>query len=342
MVLSRTSGFTGFSRKAFTGSQSASGSKPNGRFISFSYPSQHNHRRSLEIRILVQLPVKSYTTSKGYPIYNGTIITTDCGIGNSSSACPGKPIYYYSPVFGIIERALGITKGVAGLPEGVVANPARSYIASPLKNSTYSPSYLVRVVVFDPNIFPNATTGKCRVIAPSSLSNPTADCLTSASALAAALSTTDNAIAVINANNPLWTATGMPLKQAALAVITQNPKNLSNPYAPQTYAVKYATNALTPNTDQTSWSFVGAVSQPTTVSTTVATTIPTTVATTVPTTASTTVASAAQVMMPSGSAMTYAAVIVVALIVIIVVAYAMMRKKVPAAEQPPPEGQNPR
>ncbi len=218
----------------------------------------------------------SYPTSPmGYPIYNGTVIQTQCGTGNSSSACLGKPDYFYSAFYGLLERSIGVTKGVGGLPEGVLANAARDYIVSPLKNSTYTKSDIIRVLVFDPDIFPNTTTGKCRVLAPSALVNATGNCLTSVSALAAAINTIDTAIPAMNTNNLLWKAAGMPTKQAVILIVTPVSANSLN------YTITYAPNINTPNTDQISWSFVKPIpTTTTTVSTTtvVPTTLPTTMA----------------------------------------------------------------
>jgi hypothetical protein len=193
------------------------------------------------------------TTYNGYPVYNGMVIVTQCGIGNSTNACPGKPGYFYSPVYSSVERALGVASGINGLPEGVFPNSARDFIMSSAKNATYTKSYLIRVNVYDPNIFPNATTGKCKVVAPSSLSNPTANCLTSVSALIAAINTTDSAIATINANNINWKTVNMPTKQAVILLINQTPYS-----SPVTYTLTDSANVYSPDTDQTGFSFAGS------------------------------------------------------------------------------------
>lgn len=215
-------------------------------------------------------------TSEGYPVYNGTVIKTQCGIGNSTSACPGKPDYFYSPIFSMIEQKIGITNGLDGkLPEGVLPNPARDFLMSPLKNSTYSRSYFIRVNVYDPNIFPNATTGKCKAIAPSNLRDPTGNCLTSVSALTNALVTYDDAVAKINADNIVWQVAGKPMMQATIRLVTLNPTFHPNSrYAP--FAIETTANLTTPNTDQTGFSFVSALNSTTT------TIIPSTIPTTIP------------------------------------------------------------
>jgi hypothetical protein len=53
-------------------------------------------------------------------------------------------------------------------------------------------------------------------MAPSDLSNATSNCLTSVTALERAMNTTNNAIAQVNANNPIWLALGKPLTQVVI------------------------------------------------------------------------------------------------------------------------------
>jgi hypothetical protein len=266
------------------------------------------------------LGLPTYPTSpNGYPIYNGTVIPTQCGIGNSSSACLGKPDYFYSSLYSVLERSIGVTKGVAGLPEGVLSNAARDFIVSPLKNGTYTKSDIIRILVFDPDIFPNATTGKCKAIAPSQLANATGNCLTSVTALAAAVNTTDTAISAINANNLLWKAAGRPLKQAVIPILTPVSANSLN------YTITYASNINTPNTDQLSWSFVKAI--PVATTTVATTTVPTTTVMPTTTAAPTTTTVPSAIQLPAlGNGLVYA----LAAVIIIIAAgagYYLGRKK---------------
>ena len=106
------------------------------------------------------------STPQGYATYNGIAIPTICGAGQSSSACVHRPGYIYSPILSAIEKGAGIVGGLSGMPKGVLPNAARDILVSQKKNGTIVSSYEVRVWVFDPNIFPNSTTGKCTQIAP--------------------------------------------------------------------------------------------------------------------------------------------------------------------------------
>ena len=106
------------------------------------------------------------STAQGYPTYNGNAILAICGAGQTSTVCIHRPTYIYSPVISALEHGMNVFDGLYGLPEGVLPNAARDLLVSPKKNGTISSSYEVRVWVFDPNIFPNSTTGKCTQIAP--------------------------------------------------------------------------------------------------------------------------------------------------------------------------------
>ncbi len=195
-------------------------------------------------------------TVNTYPIYNGTAIVTQCGVSTSQAACRNKSLYIYSPLYELAEEAIGFSNGIDGLLAGVLPNPARDIIVSPLENSTYSKTYVIRVSVLDPNIFPNATTGTCKEVAPSSLPNPTANCLNSTVALAAAINTTDNAISAINRESPVWQVLGMPTKQAVIMLITQNPRVSILKAIPNSYTITFASNINTPNTNRLGFSLV--------------------------------------------------------------------------------------
>ncbi|PSO05146.1 hypothetical protein B9Q12_01090 [Candidatus Marsarchaeota G2 archaeon ECH_B_SAG-G06] len=162
-------------------------------------------------------------TPQGFPVfeYNGQNITilTDCGASGTPAGCPDHPLYLYSPAFTAVEEHLGIKNGVFGLPEGVLPTPAHSHLVTFATNQSI-PWYLVIVLVFDPNIFPNPVTGQCTQIVPSNLSNPTANCLNSYSALEAAFATHDSAVSTANTNNPIWQTLGGPTLQVVVPGIT--------------------------------------------------------------------------------------------------------------------------
>ncbi|WP_061997305.1 hypothetical protein, partial [Sulfolobus acidocaldarius] len=116
-------------------------------------------------------------TSQGFPTftYNNVtyIITTQCGAAGTMTACPDHMTYIYSPAFTAVEQALGYKNGVFGLPEGVLPTPAHDHLVTFTTNQSI-PWYIVVVLVFDPNIFPNPITGQCQAIVPSNTTNPTA------------------------------------------------------------------------------------------------------------------------------------------------------------------------
>jgi hypothetical protein len=145
---------------------------------------------------------------QGYPIFNNSAIFTQCGAGGSASACPDHPTYMYSPVFTAVEKHLNITSGVFSLPEGVLPTPAHDHVVG--FTSGNIPWYIVAVLVFDPNVYPNAATGQCAQIVQSNLTNPTANCLNSLSAIQAALGTKTTATSNANMtqNNPIYDTLG--------------------------------------------------------------------------------------------------------------------------------------
>ncbi len=148
-------------------------------------------------------------SSGGMPKYRNATVYVNCGAGNSTSMCDSDPEYGYSPEFAAIERTLNITS-FEGKPFGVMPLPAHSHIVNNTFNGDPIPWYVIDVYVFDPNIMPNATTGRCSQIVSSNVSDPTANCLTSANAVELAAGTYDNATANANADNPVWIALGSP------------------------------------------------------------------------------------------------------------------------------------
>ncbi len=144
--------------------------------------------------------------ARGFPAVNGTALPTDCGAGGSPTACVDHPTYLYSPLFVAVEDHLNLTNGYGGLPRGVLPTPAHDHL---LDTGTKYPNVewgTIAVLVLDPNILPNRSTGTCAATVPSNLSSPTGNCLTSLNALEAALTTCSSAAANFNAaaKNPIW------------------------------------------------------------------------------------------------------------------------------------------
>ncbi|AAY79776.1 hypothetical protein [Sulfolobus acidocaldarius] len=153
-------------------------------------------------------PTQLNATPQGFPTftYNNVtyVITTQCGAAGTMTACPDHMTYIYSPAFTAVEQALGIKNGVFNLPEGVLPTPAHDHLVTFTTNQSI-PWYIVVVLVFDPNIFPNPITGQCQAIVPSNTTNPTANCLNNIQALENAMMTYDSAVGMANAKNPIWT-----------------------------------------------------------------------------------------------------------------------------------------
>jgi hypothetical protein len=191
---------------------------------------------------------------QGYPVYNGMVLRTECAAGQTTKACIHRPIYIYSPILSAGERLMNVSNGMNGLPEGVLPNAARDLLVSQNANGTIQRAYEVRVWVFDPNIFPNLTTGKCIQVANSSLADPTADCLTSLASLRTALATVDTDISAINSNNILWKVAGGPDTQAV--ILTAIPVS-SNPTNSTQFVVQQSSNISIANTNQFIWSYIG-------------------------------------------------------------------------------------
>ncbi|WP_246252985.1 hypothetical protein [Acidianus brierleyi] len=158
-------------------------------------------------------PTALGATPQGFPVfhyngYNYTILT-QCGAADTPTACPDHMSLIYSPAFTTVEQYLGIKNGVFGLPEGVLPTPAHEHIVT-FSTNTSIPWYIVVVLDFNPNIYPNPITGQCSDIVQSNSSDPTGLCLNSYANLEAALSTHDTAVMAANSNNPIWIALGKP------------------------------------------------------------------------------------------------------------------------------------
>jgi hypothetical protein len=156
-------------------------------------------------------------TSQGYPTFNKNLIFTQCGAGGTISACSDHPTLIYSPYFTAVEQHIGIKTGVFGLPEGVLPTPAHDHLVDYVGGSSI-PWDVITVLVFDPNVMPDAVTGQCHQWVASDLSNPTGNCLTSFDALAKAVTTQTTATAKANStqNDPIYSTLGGVKTQVAI------------------------------------------------------------------------------------------------------------------------------
>ncbi len=148
-------------------------------------------------------------TARGFPTRNGTAVETDCGAGATATACVDHPPVAFSPLFAQFEARAGLLSGVESLPLGTLPYPAHdiveNYTAYPLV-----PWGTIVVYVFDPNILPNRATGVCAPVAPSNLTDATANCLNSTAHIYAAATTCSSAAAATlgAADNPIgWVLT---------------------------------------------------------------------------------------------------------------------------------------
>lgn len=251
-------------------------------------------------------------TSQGFPVFENNTIVTDCGAGGTNSSCADHPTFLYSPDFTAVEKHLNISNGIFGLPEGVLPTPAHTHIVSTNASGANVGWYAITVLVFDPNIMPNAITGKCTQIVPSNVTNATGNCLTSLAALQRALVTQSSATAV-NGDNPIWQTLGGPTAQVVVPGVTMVTQ-LSNDNT--NLVLDFAVEDT---------NYYAKFLPATTASTTAATTSLPPYTTAASTVAATTVAQSAG---SSGSSNTLLYVgIVVVVIIIVVAGWAMMRKK---------------
>lgn len=159
-------------------------------------------------------------TTDGLPTYNGTTVGVDCGAGGSKMACVDHPHYLYSPLFAAVEQHLNLRNGYGGLPLGVLPTPAHEHLIDTSPNYPNVQWGTIAVLVFDPDIWPNPSTGTCSAVVSSNLSSPTANCLTSLAKLDGALTTCATAVAHANANEPIWTTLGDPCTQVVVPGVT--------------------------------------------------------------------------------------------------------------------------
>jgi hypothetical protein len=160
-------------------------------------------------------------TSQGYPTFNNQLVFTQCGAGGTTSACSDHPTYLYSPFFTAVEKSIGIKSGYGGLPEGVLPTPSHDHVLD-YEGGPSIPWDVITVLVFDPNVMPDGSSGQCHQWVPSNLTAPTHNCLTSFTALASALSTKTTADANANhtQSDPIFTALGGPDTQVLIPGVT--------------------------------------------------------------------------------------------------------------------------
>lgn len=160
-------------------------------------------------------------TGQGYPVFNHNLVFTQCGAGGTESACADHPTLIYSQFFTAVERSLGIEHGYGGLPEGVLPTPAHDHIVD-YEGGPSIPWDVITVLVFDPNIMPDGSSGQCHQWVSSNLTDPTHNCLTSFAALANALNTRTTADGQANATqaNPIYDALGVPSAQVLIPGVT--------------------------------------------------------------------------------------------------------------------------
>jgi hypothetical protein len=174
--------------------------------------------------------------ASGFPTLNGTALPTDCSAGGTARACPDHPRDLYSPFFTAVEQHLNLTDGYGGLPPGTLPVPAHDDL---LNSPTTDPNIYwgsTNVLVLDPNIYPSQTSASCPVRAPSNLSNPTGNCLTSFGALERAVIGCSSSAANYNnaTHNPIWeTLVAMGMPRCAQAFVPRGINGLnSNLYIP--------------------------------------------------------------------------------------------------------------
>ena len=192
-----------------------------------------------------------------------------------------------------------------------MAKPAHELLIPPGVGQKLTETYQVRIGVFDPNIFPNSTTGLCKQWVASNLTNPMANCLNNTAALARALNTTDSAVANANKNNILFALKDISPYQATLTVYS-----LVNS---TTVASTTTKNVNQSNTNVVKWLLLASAA--TTATTTIA-------SSTIPAQSTSTIA---QVVQPttagSSNTLLYVGIVIVIIIVLVAACFVMKRKK---------------
>jgi len=156
-------------------------------------------------------------TGQGFPTFNGKLVGTQCGAGGTTAACADHPTSIYSSVISQAEESAGIKSGTGGLPEGVLPVPAHSQLVDNIGGPA-EPWYVIVVLVFDPNIFPDPSTGQCHQYVASDLQDPSGNCLNSLLDLSTAAQTTTTATAKANGaqDDPFYNALGAPQTQVVI------------------------------------------------------------------------------------------------------------------------------
>lgn len=196
----------------------------------------------------------------GMPVFGNSTVYVNCGAGNSTTMCASDPKFVYSPAFAMMENYTG-KHSFDGLPNGVMPLPAHSHLINDTFHNDPIPWYVVIVYVFDPNIMPNVTNGKCAQVVASNVPNPTGNCLTSLAAIKRAMQTEDNATANANTGNPIWNAMGKPAAEVYIPNDTSqsevgNPNtNIVVPFAAKSYdfySSRQSSSSLTTTVPQSS------------------------------------------------------------------------------------------
>ncbi|MDE1833599.1 MAG: hypothetical protein KGH58_04240 [Candidatus Micrarchaeota archaeon] len=181
-------------------------------------------------------------SAQGFPVFRNSTVITQCGAGSTLSSCPDHPDYLYSPLFSAVESYMNLSGGFDGLPKGVLPMPSHDHVVLDDEDGSDTNWYTVGVLVFDPNIMPNATNGKCTQVVASNLSDPTGNCLTSLSALAAAMGTSSSSVGAANSGNPIWNALGKPKMQvfipndSSASEINNSNSNLKIPFIVENFS----------------------------------------------------------------------------------------------------------
>lgn len=155
-------------------------------------------------------------SSRGFATSGASAILTDCGAGGSPTACPQDPALVYAPLFAQAESLAGAGSGVGGHAAGVLPIPAHDILLNASSSFPTVPWGSIVVMVLDPNILPDRSSGTCSAVASSNLSSPTSHCLVTLTALTAAMTTHASDVATVNAANPIWKALGSPTTQVVL------------------------------------------------------------------------------------------------------------------------------
>ncbi|HZY70689.1 MAG TPA: hypothetical protein VFF67_06915 [Thermoplasmata archaeon] len=155
-------------------------------------------------------------SARGWPMFAGNPVLADCGAAGTPTACVDHPTLLYSPFFTTVEQSIGVTAGFGGNPEGVLPVPTHDHLLNTTATFPNVPWGIIVVLVLDPNIWPDRASARCTATNTSNLSTPTGHCLTSISALDAAMVTSASDVAAVNAGNAIWKTLGKPNVQVVI------------------------------------------------------------------------------------------------------------------------------